>query len=973
MANPLTDNNLGGTIKDTATKAVTAAEGAVSSAVTNAQGVVTTAVDNAKQFVTTTLPGAVNSAVDKVKSLASGKVPAPLTSTDFAETLAEEDLPEDSLTPEEQAVLNGDSGEEGGGNTQEVDDPSGGGGSDWAGQTDEFGGLDDPPPPPPSTGDINASDPNAWGSEDTNGMAGDKPQPKNIQVEEGTRYTIHPIPNPLHEYASYTYALALHALSKQDYNDMVDNPGGGWIPTHTLIASGGKRGGLSSGFSRDPNWEEDFFFDDLKVSTIIGSSAGNNGTNAITLSFQLIEPYGMTLIDRLIDTARELDAPSYLELPYLLQIDFYGYDDAGTLYNVDGQRKFIPIKLIACKIKINGKGAEYGIEAVINPQQAYSDAVSSLPVNFEVSATTLTDFFKSDTADEATTKTLNQREESIQKSNQAAASGGTATADGSDNRFARQGTPAATSINTRSLVSAYNTWQELTVKNKNAVEYNTISIQVDERILASGGDVITPPKVESSKQVSEKDPNKNKTQSDVARGNANGGKSATPDFSKGKFTFNAGTSIPSIINTIMLSTEYIRKQIIDPEEDAQNNADKLKGPVQWWRIVPKVKFRKYDTQNKRQCYDTTYTIVPYTVYNRSHPDIPKAMPKGFIKDYYYIYTGKNNDILDFSIELDSTFYTAITVDRGAKTAATGPQAIPDQSTGSDEIVPEIPPGEDPARFKTASVNAPKTQPKGSQASAQSSVTTQKDSKAVAATSAAEHIKEGADTISVKLKIVGDPQFIKQDEVFYSPDAVKAEGGIYGEPGSLVGGSISTDGGQVHIRLTWKTPVDIDDVTGGLTESSKYKSSSLSGIYQVLTVDNTFSHGKFEQDIECIRLPDQPQDYEVASSTGADIRPAMPEQPNTPSSKSVGYEAYDEKTVTNENGSGEQTSSETTANTDGENSGPDDNTQVSQAPELDSNDPSAGEGSGDDAAALSRVAQSDSESPAGADTFDTSFA
>ena len=313
------------------------------------------------------------------------------------------------------------------------------------------------------------------------------------------------------------------------------------------------------------------------------------------------------------------------------------------------------------------------------------------------------------------------------------------------------------------------------------------------------------------------------------------------------------------------------------------------------------------------------------------------------------------------------------MDRGAKTAAMGPQAIPDQSTGSDEIVPEIPPGEDPARFKTASVNAPKTQPKGSQASAQSSVTTQKDSKAVAATSAAEHIKEGADTISVKLKIVGDPQFIKQDEVFYSPDAVKAEGGKYGEPGSLVGGSISTDGGQVHIRLTWKTPVDIDDVTGGLTESSKYKSSSLSGIYQVLTVDNTFSHGKFEQDIECIRLPDQPQDYEVASSTEADIRPAMPEQPNTPSSKSVGYEAYDETTVTDENGSGEQTSSETTANTDGENSGPDDDTQVSQAPELDSNDPSAGEGSGDDAAALSRVAQSDSESPAGADTFDTSFA
>jgi len=142
---------------------------------------------------------------------------------------------------------------------------------------------------------------------------------------------------------------------------------------------------------------------------------------------------------------------------------------------------------------------------------------------------------------------------------------------------------------------------------------------------------------------------------------------------------------------------------------------------------------------------------------------------------------------------------------------------------------------------------------------------------------------------------------------------------------------------------------------------------LSGIYQVLTVDNTFSHGKFEQDIECIRLPDQPQDYAVASSTESDIRPAMPEKPETPQSKPVAYTAYGSVYSNDMAGGGED---QTAKNTDGEDSGPDNNTQVSQSSE---EDLTAGEASGDNASALSSVAQSDSVEAVNSDTFDTSFA
>ena len=94
--------------------------------------------------------------------------------------------------------------------------------------------------------------------------------------------------NLLHQYASYTYNLSLHMLSKADFNQMGRDPDSNWVPSKTLIAGAGKYG--VPGFNRDKNFLDDFYFDNLKMTTIIGSTAGNQGTNAVELSFTIIEP-----------------------------------------------------------------------------------------------------------------------------------------------------------------------------------------------------------------------------------------------------------------------------------------------------------------------------------------------------------------------------------------------------------------------------------------------------------------------------------------------------------------------------------------------------------------------------------------------------------------------------------------------------------------------------------------------------------
>ena len=44
--------------------------------------------------------------------------------------------------------------------------------------------------------------------------------------------------------------------------------------------------------------------------------------------------------------------------------------------------------------------------------------------------------------------------------------------------------------------------------------------------------------------------------------------------------------------------------------------------------------------------------MPYIVYDSKHPQGPTTPPQGAMKEYYYSYTGKNLDILDFQIDYE---------------------------------------------------------------------------------------------------------------------------------------------------------------------------------------------------------------------------------------------------------------------------------------------------------------------------------
>ena len=705
-------------------------------------------------------------------------------------------------------------------------------------------------------------------------------------------------PNPLHAYVNYTYGMSLHMLSKSDFNKMAENPDSDWLPTTTIVASAGKYG--QPGFDRADAFQDDFYFEDLKFETIIGNTPGNSGTNALIVDFTLIEPYGLTLIDRLQDACLAIDGKSYLDLPYLLQIDFYGYDDeGGEATELKDQRKYIPILLRGCKIKAGTKGSEYQITSVVFSHGGFFESVLATPANLDVTAGTLEQYFKDDSTDQLV-NTLNERAESEEKQKnltdeqKSEAASVRTSSDGNKNKgkSTAQQKDEVNGYTVNSYVMAYNAWQQLTVKRGNATAANKIMVEFDKAIIEKGGGVLVDEKTQSVKRAGHKNVNNKTQRADLEKHNT-GDAVVAYDAKIAKTSVRSGTSIIEVINQAMMRSAYIRKQMKDPTKEIEQLAPE-DIPVNWYKIIPTVKPTKFCPQTSTWKMDITYSVVQYTIHNQTHPNAPISIPKEWVKDYQYIYTGQNNDIIDFSIDYESGFFTLVQVDKGKNQATEGVQATPDQETKLDQDPAKTVQGDPTADTKSPTQSRKKLLTSDN---LKSTVTdTRGSSQQVAASSFADHInKTSAEGLQVKLKIVGDPQWIKQDEVFYSPRARKYIdlGSEYNAPYvSDEKGSLGLDGGEIHVQLAWETPVDIDEETGGMRNEGRYQKSAFSGIYKVVRVESNFSRGQFTQTLEMYRLAGQPSDYlDAGNSSAIDNR----KDQNIESSSFKYYQAEDENT------------------------------------------------------------------------------
>ena len=720
------------------------------------------------------------------------------------------------------------------------------------------------------------------------------PEPPNQQVETSaatSRQTrVKPRKNPLHDYATYTYSIALFILTKEDINTLTVNPAswepgtGPMGPGHVntcLVASGGRNTGR---YTRNKNFTDDFYFDNLKMTTMIGMNNRSKASNAIEISFTILEPYGMSLLDRIMQTAEDIRAPNFKAMPYLLEVEFYGFDDAGNAVQISDQRKRMPIQIIEMKIKVGSKGAEYAIKAIPWNHQALSQSAATTPINLEVKASTVGEFFRNNKSDRSAVasqdakkmeaqSTIQRKEqadkEAADKSKAQAAGGAGGGRGGQGGPTAAQANGTAPSADARtptdaeavkakgivnhafavsSFCGGINAWYTDLILKKLRATADEIEFEFHPGPADCPFDIakskITVPE---NKDISRSAVKEDKPE-DAAKAAAKDANRVFTDATA--FAISAGTSIPQVIDMVMRNSTYITDQIKDPKNmQPQELAEKEGKPLWWYKVIPTVKVNEYDYALNKYSNTTTYHIIPYKVYDSKHPNGPAAAPRGAIKEYQYSYTGKNVDVLDLQIDFDTLFYTAVTAGAAKWQADQATVAAQQQEDSAAKAAKENP--EAAKELVNRQLRLVSSQPQSTGVGG-----TQNGVKPVLAADIQKGLYSTprGDMLNLKLKITGDPELIKQDDIYTNP----GQGGYADSRdanGANQNGSVDMDTGEILALVEFKTIVDMDEKTGLPRQQVNPESSVFSGLYRMLDVENVFAGGKFEQTVNMVRVPD----------------------------------------------------------------------------------------------------------------------
>lgn len=656
------------------------------------------------------------------------------------------------------------------------------------------------------------------------------------------------IPNPLHDYASYTYSWSLWRLDVADYNNLVSckdvDTAMAWMPGPTSYVVAEDAGMYPD--RRLPNSSGlNYQIQDVQLSTTFGLTKTAENSNLLSGSLSILEPYGVTFIDLLVEASWDGQKyNNYTQQPYLLQLDFHGYDDKGQPIPQSATsvfRKRYPIQLLAVKVAVTNKGAEYKLSFAPMGHVAHSEEYGKTPKNFQVKAGTVKEFFDD---------------------------------------FTEQ----------------FNDYYIREVKDAKAQFGDSIKFDIDPDILNSA--IVNPDET----SLTHADPN-------------------SPDvtLTKSGWAIPAGTSIVKLITKVIAHSSWLindqlglEKPKTDTDQTTITNLvkttveTKLQGVD---RNGSPVQSTGVDAMRNVYPKAFTYNIHQYSTWKGSHPAMP-SLPSSIpytIKQYNYLYTGKNIDVLDLKLNFDSTYYTAVMsyTRQLAATQATA-QSGADAKLSLAPVLNLIP--------SSLSLGVPQLNAVGTVTPFRvknivndRNVTTGMNTSVRPAAIVSADVMKSAfsslngDMLKVDLSITGDPTLLRQDDWAYSPSPTTSS--IYNSWDSLSQfgfakkyGHIRGDAGELIVTLTINTPIDIDtdfNNNGLSIPLPSTKVSLFSGQYTILKVDSKFASGKFEQTLHLARYInadyDQAFNQSLNNSRSDSTKTSQQNQSESNSTNGSGYD------------------------------------------------------------------------------------
>jgi hypothetical protein len=648
--------------------------------------------------------------------------------------------------------------------------------------------------------------------------------------------------NVLHQYSSFNSIFTLAVLTV----DEINNPASLRVrsPDKIILKSGGSGGNkFKTDYDKGAGVRE-FFITDVEIKTTISPNPKTKHTNAYDISFTVVEPYSLGLfIETLRTTASATGHKNHTSAPYCLVIDFLGYDSTGKAFNVENSRRIIPFKFSTVNFEATQAGSMYACTAISWNEQALYAGIQTLSNDITI---------KGSTVQEMLQVSLQKEINAIKKSR---------------NKDKKELQPRLDDyiINFPMKDAAQKARNGISVSKDESNQGKIDPDQQRKELLGTGTNVRTTKEGISYKQDKNslnaigkmkmlvgKDQVEDVTQSNLFELNKKIIDIAqVARLSKeGKLTFKAGTNIEHIITNVIIFSELAAKSL------ANDNSAMFKN---WFRIYTRCFiiqdeeiFEKYGNYPKLYVYD----VIEYQVHSSvfAKPNV-KTNTEDFepliIKEYDYLFSGRNLDVLDFQIKIDFAFHTVLPMDNAKSKSRDN-----DKTRAEKDKVNTQDTSDGEAAKNSTATGVTQVGVVRRQFNTYESISGLSDEQRLALEFNESIIHSTAELAVVDLTILGDPYFIADDGM-----------GNYNSSPSDDSPFINKDGaiqpifGAVYVTLNFRTPIDVTS-EGALFKDTANTGEkfipvpSFSGVYRVNLVDNIFQNGVFKQVLQMTRVPNQ---------------------------------------------------------------------------------------------------------------------
>ena len=688
--------------------------------------------------------------------------------------------------------------------------------------------------------------------------------------------------NPLHKFASYSTLFTLSALTefelrnpseyltKPPHNIIArssgigpDNPTAGLDPFSTEGKTGidkyattmekekkgfGDIGGSQSILHRN----HDIFFENVNITSTVSPNAERNTMSFTKMELELHEPFGITFIEKVRAAAYESGYIDYQDAPYLLTIEWKGFDENGYALDMDPASRYksgdtivrrIPIVITRVEFEVNEGGAVYQVLAATHAEFAMMDRFQFVRTSFTLQKGTLKEW-----GEEFSEKMEKQMEDEVKQG---------ARTKGFEDKYkiVLDDTLAALALD---------------------ADAGTISSMYSKPNYGAGRFPNRKTEQEQTKQINQV---------------INTGQKIP------KTSVNANTSVMKIIEDAMMTTPYFKNLIKDfwleyltgtqilsendrstwDEHEVQSNVpwnkdneERLNQIIErnhmipWFKIITSVHTinqsiqKGIDPITKMYPKIIIFKVVPYKFH------ILKLLVPGMSigkvdwvkqvkKRYNYIYTGENIDIMNLRLNYKVGYYHRNTIVAG------------DYSNRAMTIVNKW-----TKIFRKIIGTEP--QPEIAQLRSYPSITTSRsqvdmfdaDPNQIRVQEFFDYlVNPNADMMKIEMEILGDPSYIAQDMYVTIDGQVETR-----KPLQMANGAwndtlncFNLDNAMPLLHLNYRMPADIIEQQGTMFDTMDGKLSAdsnlwFSGVYQIAKVESKIDSGKFTQVLYLVRLNNQ---------------------------------------------------------------------------------------------------------------------